>query len=92
MKRMLLAILKQYKRWISPMLPVSCRYLPTCSEYAMEAVEIHGAIRGSYLAARRLLRCHPFGGHGVDLVPCQSHVHGSEFSEQFADKRQSKAV
>jgi hypothetical protein len=46
-----------------------CRFVPSCSSYAIEAVEIHGAWRGSYYAARRLLRCHPFGAHGVDLVP-----------------------
>jgi uncharacterized protein len=69
MKQILLAMLQQYKRWISPVLPVSCRYVPTCSEYATEAIELHGAMRGSYLALRRLLRCHPFGGHGVDQVP-----------------------
>jgi uncharacterized protein len=88
MKRMLLAALRQYKRWISPMLPVSCRYLPTCSEYAIEAVEQHGAAKGSYLAARRLLRCHPFGGHGVDQVPRQFSVHGSQFSE----KQQTRTI
>jgi uncharacterized protein len=69
MKRLLLTMLRQYKRWISPVLPVSCRYVPTCSEYATEAIELHGAMHGSYLAARRLLRCHPFGGHGIDQVP-----------------------
>jgi putative membrane protein insertion efficiency factor len=49
--------------------PSGCRYLPSCSAYAAEAVERHGLWRGGRLAARRLLRCHPFGGHGVDLVP-----------------------
>lgn len=49
--------------------PTGCRYLPSCSEYAVEAVEVHGALRGSGLAARRILRCGPWGGHGVDPVP-----------------------
>lgn len=49
--------------------PSGCRYVPSCSAYAAEAVERHGLWRGGRLAARRLLRCHPFGGHGVDLVP-----------------------
>jgi len=88
MKGILLALLRQYKRWISPVLPVSCRYVPTCSEYAMEAVETHGAARGSCLALRRLLRCHPLGGHGVDQVPRQFSVHSS----QFSDTRSNKAV
>lgn len=47
----------------------SCRYLPTCSEYGLEAIERHGARRGSWLIVRRLSRCHPFGGHGIDPVP-----------------------
>jgi uncharacterized protein len=49
--------------------PSPCRFFPTCSAYAVEAVEIHGAARGSVLAARRLCRCHPWGAHGIDLVP-----------------------
>ena len=58
-----------YKRWISPMLPHACRFVPTCSEYAMEAVERHGVLRGSWLAVARLLRCHPFARAGYDPVP-----------------------
>lgn len=69
MKALLLGTLKGYKRWISPLLPPSCRYVPTCSEYAMEAVEVHGAFRGSLMAIGRLLRCHPFGRGGHDPVP-----------------------
>lgn len=69
MKALVLAALRGYKRWISPALPMACRYVPTCSEYALEAVEVHGVVRGSWLAFRRLLRCHPLGGHGVDQVP-----------------------
>ena len=57
MKALLLWMLKGYKRWISPLLPPSCRYVPTCSEYAMEAVGVHGAFRGSLMAIGRLLRC-----------------------------------
>jgi putative membrane protein insertion efficiency factor len=58
-----------YRRVISPFLPPSCRYLPTCSAYALEAIETHGALRGGLLATRRLCRCHPWGGHGFDPVP-----------------------
>lgn len=69
MKHAVLAMLKAYKRWISPALPHSCRYVPTCSEFAMEAVECNGVIAGSAQALWRLLRCNPFGGHGYDPVP-----------------------
>jgi putative membrane protein insertion efficiency factor len=57
-------------RWlVKPMLPPSCRYHPSCSEYALEAIATHGALRGAALAAGRLLRCHPWGGCGYDPVP-----------------------
>jgi uncharacterized protein len=69
MKQAVQFLLRGYKRLISPMLPQACRFVPTCSEYAMEAVERHGVMRGSVLAAGRLLRCHPFGGAGYDPVP-----------------------
>lgn len=68
MKMVALWILRGYKRWISPMFPPSCRYVPTCSEYAMEAIELHGALRGGLMAAARLLRCHPFVKGGYDPV------------------------
>ncbi len=66
-------VLRVYKWAVSPMLPPSCRYVPTCSEYAMEAVERFGAIRGSWMALMRLLRCHPFVKGGYD--PVVKHVH-----------------
>lgn len=58
-----------YRTWLSPALPPACRFLPTCSAYASEAFERHGLWRGGYLAARRLLRCHPLGASGFDPVP-----------------------
>jgi len=63
-----LAALRFYKRAVSPLLPPACRYTPTCSEYAMEAVEKHGALRGSVLTVRRVLSCHPFARGGYDPV------------------------
>ncbi len=69
MKRFLQFALRVYKRWISPALPPACRYVPSCSEYAMEAIERHGALRGGGLAVWRLLRCHPFAQGGYDPVP-----------------------
>ena len=68
MKSLALGLLRLYKRWISPAFPRSCRYVPTCSEYAMEAIERYGALRGGMMAAWRLLRCHPFAKGGLDPV------------------------
>jgi uncharacterized protein len=68
MKPLALGLLRLYKRWISPSFPPSCRYVPTCSEYAMEAVERYGALRGGMMAAWRVLRCHPFAKGGLDPV------------------------
>ena len=63
-------------RWlISPWLPANCRYLPTCSTFALEAIDKHGALRGSWLAAKRLARCHPLGGSGYDPVPPDNSAH-----------------
>ncbi len=61
--------IKFYRACISPMFPPSCRFTPTCSEYAMIALKKHGVIKGSWLAIKRLLRCHPWGGSGYDPVP-----------------------
>jgi putative membrane protein insertion efficiency factor len=69
MKRVLLAIIRFYKRAISPYLPPSCRFTPTCSEYAVEAIQKYGAFKGLGLAVWRVLRCNPFGKGGYDPVP-----------------------
>jgi uncharacterized protein len=68
-KAVVLAILRGYKRMVSPLLPPACRYVPTCSEYAADAVEMHGAWKGGMLGLWRLLRCHPFVKGGYDPVP-----------------------
>ena len=67
MKRLLITVLTLYKRWLSPLLPRSCRFTPTCSEYARLAVEQYGALRGTWMTLGRLLRCQPFHPGGVDL-------------------------
>jgi uncharacterized protein len=67
--RLLLALVRAYQRFLSPLLPPRCRFLPTCSQYAAEAVERHGAAHGSWLALRRVARCHPFHPGGHDPVP-----------------------
>ncbi len=69
MKQVLIWLVRFYQKAISPYKKPCCRYLPTCSEYALEALRVHGAIKGSYLAIRRLLRCHPFHKGGYDPVP-----------------------
>jgi uncharacterized protein len=63
------ALIAVYRYGISPFTPMSCRYLPTCSAYAEEALSLYGPWRGSWLALRRVSRCHPLGGHGFDPVP-----------------------
>ncbi|HEV8485305.1 MAG TPA: membrane protein insertion efficiency factor YidD [Blastocatellia bacterium] len=68
MKSALIYLLRAYQVLISPLLPPACRFTPTCSEYAIEAVRQYGALRGFYLATRRLLRCHPFHPGGYDPV------------------------
>ena len=67
--RLLILPIRFYQKFISPLTPPSCRYTPTCSQYAVEALRKHGPLKGMYLAVRRILRCHPGGGHGYDPVP-----------------------
>lgn len=73
--RLLLALLWVYQRVVSPLTPPTCRFYPSCSQYAVIAVQRHGALRGAWLAARRLLRCHPWNPGGVDDVPPSRHSH-----------------
>jgi conserved hypothetical protein YidD len=69
MRAFLKAAIVFYRRFISPLKPPTCRFHPTCSAYALEAIETHGALRGGWLAVRRILRCHPFHPGGFDPVP-----------------------
>ena len=69
-------LIRAYQRFLSPALPTACRYVPTCSDYALEAVARHGSLRGSWLALKRFLRCNPFGGHGYDPVPPEPNSAG----------------
>jgi len=68
-KRVLIWLVRGYKRFISPLLPPACRFTPTCSEYALEAIQKYGALKGGWMAIRRILRCHPFHPGGYDPVP-----------------------
>jgi putative membrane protein insertion efficiency factor len=75
--RLLVLLLTGYRMFISPMLAPRCRFYPSCSAYALEAVQVHGALRGSWLAARRLSRCHPFHAGGLDPVPARAAKPGT---------------
>ena len=68
-RKCMLALIRFYRRFLSPLLPAACRFEPTCSQYALEAVEMHGALSGGWLTLRRLLRCQPFSRGGFDPVP-----------------------
>jgi uncharacterized protein len=78
MRRVLVLVLRFYKRFVSPFLPPACRFTPTCSEYAMEAVAVYGPFRGSWMASLRLLRCNPFCPGGHDPVPPRRIGDGEE--------------
>lgn len=69
MRTLLVLLVRGYQVALSPLLPAACRYHPTCSHYAIEALEKHGALRGSWLAIKRIARCHPFRAGGFDPVP-----------------------
>ena len=69
MKWLLLALVRFYRSFISPLLPPSCRHVPTCSEYALIAIERYGAMKGGWLSLKRILRCHPWHEGGYDPVP-----------------------
>ena len=71
----MLAFVRFYRRFLSPLLPPACRFEPTCSQYALDAIEMHGAFRGGWLTFRRILRCQPFSRGGFDPVPVP-HRHG----------------
>lgn len=66
---LVVSAIRLYQRWISPLTPPACRYVPTCSQYAVEAVEKHGILQGGWLAVRRIARCHPLHPGGYDPVP-----------------------
>jgi putative membrane protein insertion efficiency factor len=69
MKRILIFIIKVYRKFLSPLKPPSCRFYPTCSQYAITAIEKYGAVKGTFMAIKRILKCHPFHPGGYDPVP-----------------------
>lgn len=72
MKKLLIWLIKGYRTFISPLIPPTCRFQPTCSKYGLEAIQRFGPWRGSYLTMKRILRCHPFNPGGYDPVPSKS--------------------
>ena len=80
LSRILIGAIKFYQRGISPLLPPACRFTPTCSEYALQAIQARGPRRGGALALRRLARCHPWGGSGYDPVPLDAGIGADERS------------
>lgn len=64
-----ISIIKTYQNMISPLLPAKCRYIPTCSEYGVQAIKKHGVFKGGFFTIKRILTCHPWGGDGYDPVP-----------------------
>ena len=101
-RRALLGLIRVYSRAISPALPPRCRFYPTCSAYAAEAIERHGAARGSWLALRRIAKCAPWHPGGVDLVPARTGTAAPDHSSSSAmptpapqpdaDRRPSRAT
>lgn len=87
--RILIAVVRFYQLGISPWFPGSCRYHPTCSAYAIEAIRRHGSLRGVYMSARRVARCHPWGGHGYDPVPERLGRRGHGDEEPTTERTQS---
>ena len=82
---LLVGLLTVYRRFISPLLGPRCRFYPSCSAYALEAVQVHGALRGAWLAVRRLSRCHPFHAGGIDPVPGTEGKQGPERAAVSSD-------
>ena len=87
----LIALIRAYQLLLSPYLPASCRYHPGCSSYAAEAISVHGPLRGLWLAARRIARCHPWGGMGLDPVPPRPCQEAREGAEPQPRRRQTSA-
>ena len=83
-------MVRLYQLGVSPYLPMSCRYQPTCSAYARQALERFGPVRGSWMALARIARCHPWSGHGFDPVP-EARSHGQRFQGERPRGEESRA-
>ena len=80
-KRIILLLIKSYQKFISPFLGKNCRFIPTCSSYTYEAIEIHGIIKGVYLGVKRIIKCHPYNQGGYDPVPPKKNKKRGENKE-----------
>lgn len=85
-KRTLLLLIRGYQRFVSPFTPPRCRFYPTCSHYAVEALETHGALKGTWLSIKRVLKCHPLHPGGIDLVP-ETDTYKKERSERSRSEK-----
>jgi uncharacterized protein len=88
MKKLLLAPIHVYRKFISPLKPPTCRFYPSCSAYALEAIEVHGPAAGSWLALKRICKCHPFHPGGIDYVPARKE-HGEGSGSTDGDPRRA---
>lgn len=92
---LLVGLITVYRRFVSPLLGARCRFYPSCSAYALEAVQLHGAAKGSWLAVRRLSRCHPFHRGGIDPVPgsvLERDLAGQNASDQKASDQETREL
>jgi putative membrane protein insertion efficiency factor len=90
MKKALQLPIHVYRKFISPLKPPTCRFYPTCSQYALEALEEHGAVKGSWLAAKRIAKCHPFHPGGIVHVPLSAKRKAQEAREKAVEKAEDK--
>jgi uncharacterized protein len=90
-KSLLLFLIRVYRNFISPLFPPNCRYQPTCSCYALQAVEQFGALRGGWLAVRRISRCHPFSKGGYDPVPLCIELEKEDKGRHVGEDKEQKA-
>lgn len=91
MKHVFIAIIKFYRKFISPIKPPTCRFYPTCSEYGLESYKRFGAIKGTYLTVVRILKCHPFHPGGIDLVPEKKDKHTNNKEINFSSEPKIKS-
>ena len=84
MKKILILLIRFYQKFISPMFPAKCRFYPTCSQYTLEAIKEYGAMKGTYLGIKRILKCHPFHEGGYDPIPKRENKNSEGKKEEWA--------